>query len=433
MSHKTPPDSQHSVSPDMRHHHSLSELAPHTFDRQHTFEDKHQGWWFLASIQIAAGLGSIPVAAVGARLRETHGLLAALLSIVIGNLILYVIGLPIVLQSSESRKNTFQMAAGHFGVGGKWLAAVALVVSALSWFSTQLYGNLSFLQASLSVTWSPLTISQYGVGLGLASTLLFLYRIRALKWSSLVFVPVMIAFFVVVVAFGSGSSGSIPLEPWSILSGVSPVFAIWLAGVADYATFFRHSRSTRHSVLALTAILVFAISIEIAGIFMLPAAQISGKVVLGLAVVYAVMSCIIVNAANLYSGTIGFEALAPKLIGLKEIVILGLSGTLLFGIFRGNIVVFHAARVCELVIGSLAPILAISIVHTMVTRNAPASWRRTGNAAAWYAGITVGCLCYFNAVPYALDPLLLGPATSIVCLMIFLVIREVVRGGSQTT
>ena len=94
--------------------------------------DSHQNFWQLASIQITT-IG-LPGTIVGGQVAKEYGTGTALLSIFIGNLILWLIGLVIILMSAGKRSNAIENVSNYLGRWGGLLASFFLTMIFLTWY-----------------------------------------------------------------------------------------------------------------------------------------------------------------------------------------------------------------------------------------------------------------------------------------------------------
>src|SRR5690242_20507297 len=77
------------------------------------FQDYNQNFWELACIQ-SAGSG-VPVIIIGGQLTKMCGAGTALLSVCIGNLLLWLVGLAVVSMAARERKDAVENIKQYFG------------------------------------------------------------------------------------------------------------------------------------------------------------------------------------------------------------------------------------------------------------------------------------------------------------------------------
>src|SRR5262245_60579967 len=97
-------------------------------ENNHLIPDCRQNFWQLASIQGAAQ-SSLPGILLGGILSRKYGAYTAILSICIGNLILWIMGLGVISMAVRERKNAIQNTARFLGKGGRIFMALVLIVA----------------------------------------------------------------------------------------------------------------------------------------------------------------------------------------------------------------------------------------------------------------------------------------------------------------
>src|SRR5690349_1992765 len=94
-------------------------------------------WKQLTSIEVGGAI-CLPVIMVGHKLCATYGWQAALLGIIVGNLILLSMACITVFMSAQHRASTPENAKKYFGEQGTKLFALLLLIAKTSWFAIQL-------------------------------------------------------------------------------------------------------------------------------------------------------------------------------------------------------------------------------------------------------------------------------------------------------
>ncbi|MBS0622288.1 MAG: hypothetical protein JSR80_04960 [Verrucomicrobia bacterium] len=98
--------------------------------------DANQNFWQLASIQVAT-IG-LPGALGGAQVAKNFGASTACITVLIGNLILWLIALVIILMSAQKRKNAIENVSSYISQGGAFLASCILAIAFLIWYPINL-------------------------------------------------------------------------------------------------------------------------------------------------------------------------------------------------------------------------------------------------------------------------------------------------------
>lgn len=303
----------------------------------------NQSFWNLSFIQLA-GIVSLPILTSSVLIFRQTNFASAFLTLLLGNGILWVIRLIIVQMSYSNRKSTLDISQDYFGKLGSYFIAILLIASSLAWFITQTtwasHALVDFLP--LSEKGGINRFFQVSVILGILSTFLCLDGIVTLRRYATFAFPVLFIVLVALIFFSP--SPSFPVENDTVgIVGLPFLLSTSIAISAEFPTFFRHSRSKRESLIALTVIQLISFVIGLAVFFLgnsldlflgieldgIPSSQnlISNVLLIILMVLLVVSS----NVANVYSASVGWELIAPKaLTGRKEYLILGLGLTTVF-------------------------------------------------------------------------------------------------------
>jgi purine-cytosine permease-like protein len=304
--------------------------------------DTNQSVWALSVIQLA-GWMSLPAVATSILLLQTNSFLGAVLTIIVGNAILWFIRLGLLAMSRE-RQSTLDIARAYLGDFGSYFIAALLLVATLAWFVAQTSIASGALSHLISIRESAEVDqrAQISVAVGLISAFLCMEGIVLLRRLTTILFPlILVAFFgsLWLLPEASGDAVSQPLS----LSGLTLVLATNLGIASDLPTFFRHSGSWVASLKALTIIQLVTIVLSCVslyfGVLFLDGFETNDHFLLApsseplrLALIaFIFFSVICANVANVYSASVGWEVLAPAaLVGRKEYLILGLGLTLIF-------------------------------------------------------------------------------------------------------
>jgi purine-cytosine permease-like protein len=304
--------------------------------------DTNQSVWDLTSIQLA-GWTSLPILVTSLLILETNSILGAMLTIVVGNAILWFIRLGIIMMSHEHRKSTLDIARDYLGTWGGYFIAVLLLFSTLIWYVAQTTAASKTLTGLSIITENPQIdqFTQISVLLGIASAFLCMNGISILKKLCTFSFPFLILTFVLVLLSLPDLSLKDNGHPLS-LSGLSLVLATNLGITADMPTFFRHSKSWDTSIKALTLIQLISLVLGLLSLYFGAIINQHFEVHKALLnaessffsfslIFFVFLSVLCANVANVYSASVGWELIAPKaLIGRKEYLILGLGLTTIF-------------------------------------------------------------------------------------------------------
>lgn len=396
---------------------------------KHLLVDTKQSTWQLTAIQLA-GWTSMPILATSILILQQNSFLGAALTIVVGNALLWFIRLAVVFMSHDKRQSTLDLAREYFGRVGSVVIAVLLLVSTFAWFLTQTTAASNSLTHLITLQESP-EINQFvqvSVVVGLASTLLCMEGMVLLRWLSVLVFPVLVGLFCVI--FWLVPHGVVGAERGMSLSGLSLVLASNLGVTSDMPTFFRHSNSWGDSVRALTVVQVVLVVLGLAslyfgavfqGMFEVNAGFIleSGGQGLRVALIlFILLSAITSNVANVYSGSVGWEIVAPKQwVGRTEYLMLGLGLTTLFILFSNLFSLGFLLNVSDLALVNFCLVLVAGFLVSRAHGNSPGPFWQGVYFGSWVLatlvnGLDVGLGLHIFSTPLLASVIVVGGVTA---------------------
>lgn len=384
--------------------------------------DHHQTTWQLTAIQLS-GWTSLPILATSLLILQTNSFLGSILTLIVGNAILWFIRLGIIAMSFEKRQSTLDISKQYMGPFGNYFIALLLLVSTFAWFLTQTATASSAINQLLPLKENPLIdqFIQISVLLGILSTLFCMGGMVLLRKLSTFTFPILIFLFLLLLFLPSSSSYT-NTNPTS-LAGLTIVLATNLGITADLPTFFRHSQSWATSIKALTLVQLFSLALGIFSLYLgslisndltiLPLSTDSLALKLSLTL-FIFLSVICANVANVYSASVGWELVAPKaLVGSKEYFILGLSLTTIFILLSGIFSADLLLNISDSSLVNLSLILLVGYIIARQTKSAPTSFQQTAYFLAWLLSTLANTLQLTHLFLPTFSPLLLS------CLLIF--------------
>ncbi|MBI3508796.1 MAG: hypothetical protein HY069_04115, partial [Chlamydiia bacterium] len=223
-----------------------------------------QNYIQLASIQ-SVSLG-LPASTVGWILAEQHGPSVAICSILVGNLMLWLIAMAIISMAFEGRSNAIENARSYLGKYGAFFMAFVLLLAFLNWYVLQINASVPLIGRYFQIE-DRASIVRIGVGLGFLTALLSVDGIRIIKWATTATLPAILAYYVY--AMIESNVVSHPLPSWGLsLSAILYAILIFLPGIVNLPTFFRHAKTRANGYLALTLMTLLISFFEIAPIWM---------------------------------------------------------------------------------------------------------------------------------------------------------------------
>jgi len=368
-------------------------------------QDTEQTVWQLLAIQLS-GWTSLPILTTSVFLLQESSFYGAILTILVGNILLWFIRLGMILMSHKKRQSTLDISRDYLGNFGAYFIGVLLLVSTLIWFIAQTAAASNTLTQLLTIEEYPdiNKFIQMSVLLGILSTLFCMEGIVVLRKLSTFAFPILLMAFVVV-------TFTMPFhfpktEYTSIsLTGLTLILATNLGITADLPTFFRHSRSLRTSIITLTVIQIMSIALAIGSLFLGTIIsnnfQVNETVILGTGneilryslVVFVFLSVLCANVANVYSASVGWEILAPSaLVGRKEYLILGLGLTTIFILVSDLFPIEGLLHAIDSSLVNLCLVLTLAYMVKQFTKRVPSTFDKLIYLMGWFFSTVINAL-----------------------------------------
>lgn len=307
--------------------------------------DTNQSSWQLAYIQLA-GIISLPSLASSILLLQKYSFFSALMTLFVGNIMLWIIRFGLIKISSNHRKSTLDLAYDCFGKWGAHIIAIALLADTLAWFfiHTSVASDVIVFLFDFKYFSGTNHFIQLSIVVGVLSTLLCMEGMKSLRILALLSFPILLITFLGMLIFSSSPQlpEKIASESGISLSGIGLVLGFSLGFSVDLPTFFRHRQSWKDSKNALAIFQISSLVIGIGGLFLAQFIHINletGDYEIGilntfqrcLLSIFVLTSAVYANVYNVYSSSVGWELVAPAaLVGRKEYLILGLTLTIFF-------------------------------------------------------------------------------------------------------
>ena len=157
--------------------------------RKNIFYD-NQDYFQLASIQSAA-LG-LSVIIIGKQLASLYGAGTAICSIILGNLILWLIAIAVISMVDRQKANAIDNIKEYVGKYGGMIAALVLMVSFLNWYAVQITFSMSTVKDLIQGGMQQGMLIRIGAATGLLSALFAIGGIHLLKQMTVISLPLFI-------------------------------------------------------------------------------------------------------------------------------------------------------------------------------------------------------------------------------------------------
>lgn len=379
----------------------------------HTRElpDTQQSVWGLTVIQLSGWI-SLPILATSLLILQENTFYGSVLTIIVGNAILWFIRFGIVAMSYKNRQSTLDVSREYLGNWGSLFIAAILVASTLVWFIAQTTAASNTLTNLISIHENPSIdrFTQMSVLLGILSTFLCMQGIIVLRWLSSLAFPILLITFVIVMfsaPFHLPEEGTSALS----LSGLALVLGTNLGITSDIPTFFRHSRSFQTSVYALTVIQIMSLLLALCSLFfgsiINRSFDINNAAVLGTEdnvlrislIIFVFLSVICANVANIYSASVGWEVIAPSaLVGRKEYLVIGLGLTTIFVLLSNIFSVNFLISASDSSLVNLCLVLILGYIISRLHKRPPNSFEQKAYFSAWLLSSLINIFQYADVV-----------------------------------
>ncbi len=398
------------------------------------FQDRSQSYWQLGSIQVASvGFTGL---VLGGQLSSQFGAPTALLSIAVGNLILWVVGMAIISMSVSKRNNAIENFSKYFGQTSGVVASLILIVAFILWYVIQIelataaFDNIyqSYAGSTNSPFWT-------GLSLGIFIALLSVGGIRFIKWICAIGFLFLLCFAIYVFGYFEGITS---LEGnWGLsASAVSTTIAATLVGMINLPTFFKHSRSKSDSFLGLTFMTIFTTALQCSSIW-LRYDQISASLIKFMKyefnfyfiIVFIAISLICINIVNVYFASAGAETIMSRILKRPippylEYVGIGIVGTVIYACTAVSAPMLILVNLAADFLASLGITLVLAFLVSIVIKHRLRPLEQSINNGCWFIGCAVSLILQLHNPQDTSSPFMWGIAASVCAFLIAAFIAE---------
>lgn len=403
--------------------------------------DTQQSAWQLSAIQLS-GWTTLPILSTSVLILQNNSFYGSILTIIVGNAILWFIRLGIILMSYKNRQSTLDISLEYLGRRSRYFMSSLLVLSTLIWFIAQTTAASNTLTHLITIDEHPEInkFVQMSVLVGILSSFLCMEGITLLRKLSVIAFPIILLCFLVIVftiPFQPIVQNNVPLS----LSGLALFLGGSLGITTDLPTFFRHSKSLQSSVIALTIVQLITLGLSIGSLYfgalITGAFDVNEKIVLGAdnqilrlaLIIFIFVSSVTSNVANVYAASVGWEVIAPTaLVGRKEYMILGLGLTTIFILIPDFFSMKYLLVALESTDNSLVYLCIVLVIGFLVKRKTgPDTFDQSANFLAWFLATLVTTYLYLNHTTYALSPISIGTILIFLTLIISAIFKRFVK------
>jgi len=393
----------------------MNKTSSKYYDRQNFLE--------LACIQSVSLGGGVII--MGNELCTQYGAGTAISSIIIGNMILWLLAISMILMVDRTRFNAIDNISHYLGKYGGIIAACIFLFAFLNRYTAQINFSMEELNHvfSLDTHHDRSIFIKWGAGLGFFTALLSIGGIRLLKKITVLSLFPLFAYY-----FYSMYTSHEPISlkgTWGVsFSAILSSILVLLPGVINLPTFFRHSRSKPHSILALTLIVILVSFFEIFTIWMKFSNFANFYTEIFLFSTFIILLQLCCNFLNIYLASACWEALVSDFEGPKKFAILGLFGTLVFTFVQITAPIQFLQNLTTSYIATLGMALLMAYLTRILVRHRPRVFEKTINVMAWVFGCSVSTYYELIYFPDSTQPALAGMLACVLFFMAVIFIEE---------
>lgn len=361
----------------------------------------------------------MPAALIGKNLVTNFGLKTAISSILIGNLILWLISISIITMSLQERKNSIQNIGSYLGGLAAKFAGIVLTIAFVNWFILQISITMTTLKPYITLG-PDFSLLRLGAGIGFLISLLSMGGIQLIKWLTTLTFPLIIGYYLLM---SLGNNTNIPTHinlPITFLS-IAPIIFILLPGIINLPTFFRHSKSKADCYLALTLLVLISSFFEISGIW-IELHNFQNYFLFAATVCFILWSLVCTNLLNIYYASACWECFFPRFEGAKGYAIIGLIGTAAYTYIQLYSPLLFIENLANGYIATLGVVLLITFLVKLIIRHRPRPLEKTVNSLCWFAGCIAVTFTNIENEAQGMHAIFLGSSISaltFVCVLFF--------------
>lgn len=357
------------------------------------YPERDQSFWQTGLI-LGSGLGIVSMV-VGGTISKNYGAGVAVTSILLGNFILWFIGLGII-SMTDARSHAIQNIKEKLGYFSSIIAAIVFVAAFLVWYALQIKTPAQ----ALAIAVDPKSIFddtfelRISASLGLLCALISMGGIKTIKWFNISSFPLLIIFLSYILT--SSRTFVSFHNSWGIsFVGILLIVLTWFPGTVNLSTFFRHSRSRADSVLGLTLMTIVHAGFQFCFVLLdvgnpidlIDISKNSGDPLYFLSVIFfMVISFVCVNLLNIYWASVGWEIFFKHKQEAKSYAIIGLFGTIIYMFFQYPFFI----SVIEFIGTSFIAILGVTLITSymieIVVQHRIRTTDKLSNSICWFLG-----------------------------------------------
>jgi cytosine permease len=398
-------------------------------------QDRNQNFWQLASIQTAS-IGAHGIIS-GKMIADRYEPGIVIISALIANLILWLIGFSIVAMTAKTRNNAIENAEAYIGRYGAKLAALVSMTVFPAWYVLQMQATTNSIDYSFDGRPVDFTTNIYVIVFGILISFLCLRNlIKKIRVFNTYFLPVLV-FYYFYEMLCSRELIVVPKQFEISIPCIVSYLAFSFSGMVNLPTFFRHARSKYDSYIALTVMTIVIIFFQISSIwiphdilnnglfqFLFSSSAFLSSLFKFIFIVFCISLLACSALVNIYFAQPSFELFFPKIKKSFLCFIIGLIGTSIYALveffFATHPLIGQLENIADNCIANLGASLVFVFLIRIIVKHRPRPFEKLISLAAWL----VGCIITVVAtVQHFKTPSLLAgvASTSMFFLIVFFI------------
>ena len=340
---------------------------------------------------------------------------------------------------TDGKNHAIENVKGYLGKSASVFTALIWIIAFLIWYVLQIQGATEVIGKAIPGVqgW------QIAAFLGVLTAGCSFWGISLIKRVCIKAAPLLFLLAVYLVVNAPRTvvfTGTWGISFFAILS----VILIWLPGIVNLPTIFRHSKSKDDSVLGLCAMTgihaffqIFTILIDIGSPVEILANYAGGIFGLISVVSFTFLSLLCVNLVNIYLASAGWESIHIKFKHPKGYLVFGLCGTAAYFFHRLTTQFFFHMGTIETVltsfIASLGVVLIIDFMIRIIVRHRPRPFEKMCSNFCWFSGCAASLFAQVRSPAqleispqYTNEFLLIGILASSLMFLFILFVEETV-------
>ena len=376
--------------------------------------------YFELAVIPTASLG-LSVMMIGNQFTPKYGAGTALCSIIVGNLLLWLIGIVVITMTGKDKLNAIQNFQSYIGEWGGKLVALILIFAFLSWFALHINHTVAILESLHLFTgqWDKNVTVRAGTMIGLITTLLAMGGVTWIKRITLFCLPLLFCYYL----YAFTIPGKTPhfTGTWGLsLHVITYTFLLLLPGYVNLPTLFRYARTRADAYLALSCMFFFISFFQIFSIWI--SLSTAPLFVLLFLILFSGINS---NLLNIYFSSVSWDIFVPKFSGAKGYAVIGLLGTAIYTFIQISAPVRFLENLALCYIASLGIVMLIAFLMRVLVRHRLKSSEKIINAASWIIGCITATFFQMHATENYFS-LLAGVSASALFFMFVLFIEQMI-------